>query len=206
MYQIIDTKANFQTMPQRHVNQNPRDFAWYTLDDDCTCSYKHSGIESKANVAPKWLKEISWLVCSVLAELFPQLKYLNKNLPNGVNINRYANGNSGCGWHSDDEQLFYDSNNSECQQTTIISLSLGASRSFQCRKKYEQRNRYCNYSNQCYQIETILDNGDICVMDGYFQNFYHHRVPIQSTVVQPRINLTFRSIVTHCHETCKKML
>ena len=44
-----------------------------------------------------------------------------------------------------------------------------------------------------------LNNGDICTMEGNFQNFYQHRVPLDSECYLPRINLTWRWIVKHDH-------
>ena len=48
-----------------------------------------------------------------------------------------------------------------------------------------------------------LKNGDICAMEGLFQNEYQHRVPRSNECNEPRINLTWRWIVNH-DDYCRK--
>ena len=69
-----------------------------------------------------------------------------QTLPNSCNVNRYDTGKDFVGWHSDDEKLFSTFND----QTMIVSLSLGASRTFEIRHKSSNK-----------EISIVLNNGDI---------------------------------------------
>ena len=79
------------------------------------------------------------------------------------------------------------------EKINIISLSLGVGRVFRVvpqRHAMKAGHRY--KGNQDY----LLRNGDLCVMEGRFQEFYKHMVP-KSPASGGRINLTWRWIVKH---------
>ena len=108
-------------------------------------------------------------------------------ITNSCNINKYRDGNDCAGWHCDDEPLF----ETDDGQISIVSLSLGASRVFQYRE-------IKSHNYKLSQTKSIkLNNGDICTMEGLFQNNYQHRVPIDTNCYKPRFNLTWRWITTH---------
>ena len=96
---------------------------------------------------------------------------------NSVLLNLYRSGEDGVSWHADDEpDLGAD--------PTIGSISLGAARKFQFRRINDPAERR----------ELVLHSGDIIVMSGPTQRFWHHQIPKTSKPVDQRINLTFRRI------------
>ena len=62
------------------------------------------------------------LTALVFSRLFPQLP--QEKWPNSANLDLYANGRQGLGWHADDENMF-GGKYSDCP---IVSLSLGGRR------------------------------------------------------------------------------
>ncbi|CAJ1328700.1 unnamed protein product [Effrenium voratum] len=90
------------------------------------------------------------------------------------------------GWHADDEQLFQGKSR-DCR---IISLSLGATRSFELRRNWSD-------ASEDHTVRLELGDGDLCTMEGMLQKHLQHRVPREHQVSGPRINLTWRWIVKH---------
>jgi len=82
------------------------------------------------------------------------------------------------GWHSDDETELGD-------RPVIASLSLGAMRRFRLRHRRR---------NKLDPVVIDLECGSLLIMQGDTQRFWKHQVPKTKRVVEPRINLTFRSI------------
>ena len=130
--------------------------------------YSYSGVE---------LKPIPWT---------PQIEFLNNMysqelglMPfNTVLLNYYRNARDSVGFHSDDEpELGVD--------PTILSVSLGATRTFQLRRKDASREI----------ISVDLHHGSTLVMYGNCQRTWCHSIPKSMSSVGPRINLTFRNIV-----------
>ncbi len=116
---------------------------------------------------------------------------------NTVLLNKYRNEYDGVAWHSDDE--------SELGQNPIIgSISLGATRCFQLRRRYQPGET----PSQVVNID--LHHGDVLIMSGDTQRNWMHQVPkktrpksqrTEQTTLQSlrneqnvRINLTFRAI------------
>ncbi|CAK0793441.1 unnamed protein product, partial [Prorocentrum cordatum] len=110
------------------------------------------------------------------------------DLPNCCNGNRYASGDESVGWHSDDEALFQ----AAAQDALIVSLSLGATRTFRVRLK-----DHAAEGDGLVGAEVLLGDGDLCTMEGLCQKHYQHCVPKEASVSEPRINLTWRWIVSH---------
>ena len=67
----------------------------------------------------------------------------------------------------------------------IASLSFGAERKFAFKHKQTKE-----------KVELILDHGSLMVMKGTTQSHWLHRLPPTKLVKTPRINLTFRTIVS----------
>lgn len=86
----------------------------------------------------------------------------------------YADGNSGVDFHTD-LVSFGDI-------SVIPSISLGAERIFAVRSKADPED--CR--------EHLLENGSLFIMGPGFQDKYEHALPYDSSITQPRINLTFR--------------
>lgn len=68
---------------------------------------------------------------------------------------------------------------------TIASVSFGAPRDFILRHNTERTRK----------ISTTLSAGDVLIMSGTTQQHWQHSIPKRKGVMQPRINLTFRTIV-----------
>lgn len=100
-----------------------------------------------------------------------------KETYNSCLLNLYHDGNEGMSWHSDDEKDLQ-------KNGAIASLSLGAERKF-CFKHKQTKETVC----------LPLRNGSLLVMRGNTQSHWMHRLPQTKKVSQPRINLTFRTII-----------
>jgi alkylated DNA repair dioxygenase AlkB len=128
--------------------------------------YTYSNITKQAL---PWTKELYGL--KQMVEEFAGVKF------NSCLLNLYHNGDEGMGWHSDDEESLGKNN-------TIASLSLGAERKFLFKHK------------QTKQINSfILEHGSLLIMKDATQRNWLHSLPKSKYIVQPRINLTFRTIV-----------
>lgn len=97
---------------------------------------------------------------------------------NSVLVNLYRDGSDSVSWHSDNEAV----NGSE---PTIASVSLGATRRFDLRHKE---------SGETVRVD--LEDGSLLVMSGLSQHCWVHQIAKTKTKVGPRINLTFRRVVT----------
>ena len=80
-------------------------------------------------------------------------------------------------WHSDGDM-------SLAEQTTIASLSLGATRKF-CFRHISTKEK----------IEMLLQSGQLIVMRGVTQQHWQHAIMKSQKILQPRINLTFRQFL-----------
>ena len=134
-------------------------------------SYKYSGYIREADEMPEEIKVIQdkvYHICSSLNSEHPSL--------NGCLVNRYPDGKSYIGPHSDDEKDLH-------KYAFISGLSLGAVRHFDLipKKKDEEEK---------YRID--LAHGSLILMGKGCQTHYKHQVPKQLTIKEPRINMTFR--------------
>jgi len=96
---------------------------------------------------------------------------------NSVLVNLYRNGNDYVGWHSDNEPELGE-------QPFIASLTFGAERQFEFRRKQSSENG-----------RVLLRSGTLLVMQPDFQHHWLHSVPIDQSVTEGRINLTFRKVI-----------
>ncbi len=129
-------------------------------------SYQYSGTNKTAT---GWT---SALVCTIKERLEEKLK----TKFNFALLNLYKNGDDYIGWHSDDESGLMKGG-------VIASVSFGAERTFQLRKKPKGK-----------IIPVQLKSGSTVVMYGTTQRFYKHAVPKRKKVKEFRINITFRQI------------
>lgn len=97
---------------------------------------------------------------------------------NSCLLNLYHNGNEGMAWHSDAERDLK-------KNGAIASLSFGAQRKFAFKHKTTKEN-----------ISLILEHGSLLLMKDQTQAHWLHRLPPTTKVNKPRINLTFRTIVS----------
>ena len=97
---------------------------------------------------------------------------------NSCLLNLYHNGNEGLGWHSDDEKSIQEN-------STIASVSFGAERKFSFKHKQSKKT-----------ISLLLEHGSLLLMKEGTQKNWLHSLPKSKKIIQPRINLTFRNMVT----------
>jgi len=90
----------------------------------------------------------------------------------------YHDGNEGMGWHSDDEKSIEGN-------SAIASLSFGAERKFSFKHKQTKET-----------ISVLLENGSLLLMEDETQKNWLHGLPKSTKITLPRINLTFRTMVS----------
>jgi alkylated DNA repair dioxygenase AlkB len=134
---------------------------------DPKCSYTYSGA---LKMPQAWTSEL--LLIKKQLEAISHCKF------NSCLLNLYHDGDDGMGWHSDDEKELDP-------HAPIASLSLGAERKFAFRHKKNKET-----------ISLFLENGSVLVMHAPTQDFWHHALLKTKTVSTPRINLTFRKIIS----------
>ena len=132
---------------------------------DESYSYTYSKITKQARPWTPELISLKQLVEEALGKNF-----------NSCLLNLYSGGDEGMSWHCDNEK--------ELEEKGIIaSLSLGAERKFSFKHKLSKET-----------VSLKLQHGSLLVMKGETQNYWLHQLPKSKTVVDPRINLTFRNI------------
>ena len=157
----VDWKQEELTLYGRRIAQ-PRLSAWYG-----DAAYAYSGLHLDPRPWPP-----------VLADLRDRCAAIARAPFNSVLANLYRDGADSMDWHADDEASLGPA-------PVIASISLGAARRFQMRRKDRRGEAIC----------TELGNGDVLVMSGRCQTDWLHRVPKTKKPVGPRINLTFRNII-----------
>lgn len=135
---------------------------------DKNICYNYSG---NKRVARLWTEELLFLKRKV--ETKTNLVF------NSVLLNDYVNGEVGMGWHSDDETELGSN-------PRIASLSLGVSRDFLFKHKYNEK---------LNKVKLKLENGSLLLMHGRSQHLWSHSLPKRLRVLERRINLTFRNII-----------
>ena len=95
---------------------------------------------------------------------------------NSCLLNLDHDGDEGMGWHSDAEKELK-------KDGPIGSISFGAERKFVFKHKETKET-----------ISLILEHGSLLLMKGATQTNWMHRLPPTKVIIQPRINLTFRTI------------
>jgi alkylated DNA repair dioxygenase AlkB len=144
------------------VHPIPRLTAWY---GDKGASYKYSKISNEPN---PWTQSLN--------ELRRKVEAASNATYNSVLLNLYRHGADGVAWHADDERELGE-------EPTIASISLGAERKFQLRRRTGKE-----------IVDVILADGSLLVMSGSLQQHWLHQIPKQPKIERERINLTFRKI------------
>ena len=169
----------FTSISGKHPKQIGRGAAWMT-DNGCTCKYKYGGKFHPPNPTPDWLHIVGVHVAQLIG--------LSDFEFSASNANYYNDGTETLWWHSDDEHLFSNIDGN----VTIVSLSIGATRAFEFKKKFASAKQ---------DFKTVdLESGDILVMTGAMQSHYMHNIP-QSNTLYKRYNITFRYLTSH-HPSC----
>ena len=118
----------------------------------------------------KWTKR--------LIQFKNEIENITNSKFNSLLANLYRNGNDSMGFHSDDEEELGS-------KPVIASISLGENRPLIFKHKKE---------NITHRIEQ--NHGDIILMTGNTQQEWKHGINKSKKITLPRINLTFRTIIT----------
>lgn len=140
----------------------PRLISWH---GDAGTAYGYSGVRHEPKPWTPALRQLKARVEKAAGVRF-----------NSALLNLYRDGRDGMGWHADDEPELGP-------RPVIASLSLGATRRFQLRRK-----------DGTETLDYELASGDLLLMKGDSQRLWRHRVPKTAKKVLPRINVTFRRI------------
>jgi alkylated DNA repair dioxygenase AlkB len=133
---------------------------------DESYSYTYS---NKSKTALPWTREL--LELKRISEEQTGVTY------NSCLLNLYHNGDEGMAYHSDDEKAL-------AKDSAIASLSFGAERRFLFKHKQSKET-----------VTLFLEHGSLLVMKDETQTNWLHRLPPTKKVNQPRVNLTFRTMV-----------
>ena len=171
---------NLDHLRVKWMKRGTYETAWVTPGHDCLCSYQYG---HGAAVRPKTNDAIWHGVIGLWGRVAPLLSPWcgRRELPTGVNLNRYSGPSSSIGWHSDNEPLFGPQN----APKLIVSVSLGNSVGFKVRRRGQGK----------VPSLITLDHGDLLVMYGLTQSEYVHCTA--SGLQGPRVNLTYRWVAQH---------
>jgi alkylated DNA repair dioxygenase AlkB len=133
---------------------------------DTNFEYTYSKITKQAMVWTEELLAIKTFIEEKTGETF-----------NSCLLNLYHDGNEGMAWHSDAEKDLK-------KNGAIASVSFGAVRKFSFKHKQTQET-----------VSVVLEHGSLLVMKDTTQTHWLHRLPPTKKVTQPRVNLTFRTII-----------
>jgi alkylated DNA repair dioxygenase AlkB len=143
---------------------------WYVVSRKTAwygdANYGYSG---QVKVAQPWLP--------ILVDIRSVVQEVTGESYNAVLLNYYPDGFSKTGWHSDNQRDLVPG-------AAIASVSFGATRRFDLRHQDGEK----------HSID--LEDRSVLLMSGELQNYWKHSVPVQKKVKEPRINLTFRKMVT----------
>jgi len=99
---------------------------------------------------------------------------------NAVFLNLYRDHNDSMGFHSDDEKELG-------KNPTIASVTFGDTRVFKLKHKIQK---------ELPPVKIPLEAGTVLLMKGTTQHFWKHGIDKQKTPCGPRVNLTFRSLLS----------
>ena len=156
----ISWRQEVMRFGRREVLQ-PRLTAWYGDDGK---NYVYSGIRNQP---------LPWT--TLLLRLKARAEAFAESAFNSVLLNYYRDGGDSVGWHADNEPELGE-------RPVIASLSFGATRTFELRKRTTGK-----------VAKLALASGSIVVMRGTTQQHWVHRVPKEPGRAG-RTNLTFRFI------------
>lgn len=118
--------------------------------------------------------------------LTPTLKTIQERVENTSNqkfntvlINLYRDGNDSNGWHADNEKELG-------LHPVIASVSFGEARPFHFKHRTIKTQRH----------KLMLEHGSLLLMQGEMQQHWLHQIAKTKKRIEPRINLTFRSIIS----------
>ena len=136
--------------------------------------YADDGIEY--TYSGKKLQRHNWN--KTLIEIKQEIESITSIKFNSVLANLYRNGNDSMGLHSDNEKELGIN-------PVIASLSLG-----------ESRDIHFKHKNMKTSINIPQTSGQLIVMYGQTQKYWKHEIKKTKKLKKPRINLTFRNIIS----------
>ena len=116
---------------------------------------------------------------NLLLEIKEKIENITSFKFNSVLANLYRDGNDSMGLHSDDEKELG-------KKPVIASLSLG-----------ETREIHFKHKNKKLNLIIPQASGQLIVMHGKTQEYWKHEIKKTKKIKKPRINLTFRNIITN---------
>ena len=116
---------------------------------------------------------------NLLLEIKEKIENITSFKFNSVLANLYRDGNDSMGLHSDDEKELGEN-------PVIASLSLG-----------ETREIYFKHKNKKLNLVIPQASGQLILMHGKTQEYWKHEIKKTKKIKKPRINLTFRNIITN---------
>lgn len=134
---------------------------------DAYYDYTYSG---RTRTARPWTPE--------LLEIKAEVERLGRSQYNSCLLNLYADGSQGMGWHHDDEKGLG-------KNSDIASVTFGATRRFDFRHKSSGE-----------KVHLHLPSGSLLIMRGCTQTCWQHQVPKSKKILEPRVNLTFRCMLS----------
>ena len=138
------------------------------LYGDPKLNYGYSGIE---------FEPLPWT--KTLALIKKDVEQLAQTDFNICLLNLYRDGNDSNGWHADDEKALGEN-------PTIASVSFGEERFFHLKHNTLKQHRY----------KFKLEHGSVLIMSGGTQHFYKHQIAKTKKTIKPRLNLTFRKVIS----------
>ena len=148
------------------VHLQPRLVAWYGDPDTV---YTYSGIT---------LEPLPWT--DLLLDIKKRVETVTAASFNSVLLNYYRDNRDSMGFHSDFEPVLGD-------RPEIASVSLGEERTFILKHKTNKLAK---------PVRLRLASGSLLLMKGETQRYWQHGIAKQTRPCGPRINLTFRRILT----------
>jgi alkylated DNA repair dioxygenase AlkB len=152
----------------RRTYQQPRLIAWY---GDVGKNYTYSGIH---------LKPLRWT--RALLDIKSRVEAVARTGFNSVLLNYYRDHRDSMGLHSDDEPELGE-------RPILASLSLGEERTLILKHKSEKALK---------PVRLKLGSGSLLLMKGETQRHWKHGIEKETRPCGPRVNLTFRRILTSC--------
>lgn len=171
-YSLVDNSVEwdqFDVMVMGKKFKSPRE-NFYMADN--SLPYRYSGFDRTPSKWTVVVSEMKNILEKSIQEIEPTHPKLNACLGN-----RYNDGKQYIGAHSDDERDLHNN-------AFIVSVSLGATRDFIFTHKKTKE-----------KVKIALESGSVILMGGDCQKNWKHEVPKRLRVKDPRINLTFRSIL-----------
>lgn len=167
-FEILQQQVTWQQEPVIIFGRQVMQPRLTALYGDAGKTYQYSGITMKPE---PWLP--------VLEEIRQRVMPIQGHQFSSALLNLYRNGWDYMGWHRDNEKELG-------VNPVIASVSFGVARSFLLR----------HYKEKTLKVPVTLTHGSLLLMRGSTQHHWEHSLPRRMKVTEPRINITFRNIIS----------